>query len=74
MSKNDMAVAAVIAINRKARLAILDSGAVVEIASMIDLDGNETNDPEQCFCAIVPLPCGRWACCDLGEFEDVSSH
>lgn len=69
-----MTVAAVVAINRTRRLVLLDSGAVVPIETMIDADGERTNDPDECFCAIVQLPCGRWACCDLREFEDSQSH
>ncbi len=65
-----MTVARVVAINRTKRLALLDSGAVVEIASMIDIDGDKTDDPEECLVAIVQLPNGMWSCCDLREFED----
>lgn len=69
-----MTVAAVVSINRSKRLALLDSGTVVTIETMLDNDGAETDDPEQCAMAILQLPCGRWACCDLKEFEDSATH
>lgn len=69
-----MTVAAVRAINRMKRLALLDGGAVVSITTMLDIDGDETNDPEECFIAILQLPNGSWACCDIRDFEDSVSH
>ncbi len=64
----------VAAINRRTRLAILDSGAVVPISNMIDIDGYETDNPDECLHAIVQLPCGTWECCDMRDFENVKSH
>lgn len=69
-----MTTAAVTAINRSKRLALLDSGDVVLFEMMLDIDGDVTNDPDECFVAILQLPCGRWAYCDLREYEDTPSH
>lgn len=69
-----MAVAAVTAINVRRRVVLLDSGVVAPITNMIDVDGDETDDPAEYFVAIVHLPCGMWACCYLCEFEPSVSH
>jgi hypothetical protein len=64
----------IVAINRKMRFVVLDSGATLPIQTMINADGDETDDPDECIFAIVPHPCGSWICCDLREYEDVKSH
>ena len=69
-----MAVASVVAINLEKRLVALRGGAVVSIASMIDIDGNRTDDPAKCFAATVQLPSGMWACCYLDGFEDSTTQ
>lgn len=66
--------AAVSVLRLKSRLAVLDNGAVVPIQTMIDADGRETDNASECLFAIVPLPCGSWACCDMRDFEDVELH
>jgi hypothetical protein len=67
-------IARVVAINCERRLAVLNSGAVVSIASMIDIDGNRTDDPDQCFIATVEMPDGSWGSFDMREFGDSCVH
>lgn len=69
-----MTIATAIAVNRTARLVLLTDDVVVPITAMLDEHGDETSDPDKCLIAIVQLPCGRWGCCDLRDFENVWSH
>lgn len=64
----------VIAINRSEACAILDTGHVVHFATMLDIDGNETDDVSECVCAVAPLPNGDFAVIDFSEFETVRVH
>lgn len=64
----------VVAINRTDATAILDCGTIIHFATMLDLDGNETDDVSECVCAVAPLPDGRWAVIDFSKFETVSVH
>ncbi len=64
----------VTAINRTEACAILDTGQIVHFSVMLDMEGNETDDIEECVCAVAPLPNGDWAVIDFSEFEQVSVH
>lgn len=64
----------VIAINRSEACAILDTGQIIHFATMLDRYGDETDDVEDAFCAVAPLPDGRWAVIDFSKFETVSVH
>lgn len=64
----------VIAINRSEACAILSTGQIVHFATMLDIEGNETDDVSECVCAVAPLPDGRWAVIDFSQFETVSVH
>ena len=64
----------VTAICRRDALAILDTGEIIHFATMLDIDGNETDDTAECVCAVAPLPDGRWVVIDFSEFEWVSQQ
>jgi len=64
----------VTAINRTEACAILDTGQIVHFSVMLDMEGNETDDIEECVCAVAPLPNGDWAVIDFSVFEQVSVH
>lgn len=64
----------VVAINRTGAAAILDCGTIIHFATMLDIDGNETDDVSECVCAVAPLPNGYFAVIDFSEFESVSVH
>jgi hypothetical protein len=64
----------VTAIKRSEACAILDTGQMVHFATMIDVDGNETEDVSECAFAVVPLPDGRWEVIAFSDFNNVSTH
>lgn len=65
------AMTQVSAINLYERLAILDDDQVVKLISMFDIDGEETDDPEEAITAVAELPGDYWEVVDLEEFERV---
>jgi hypothetical protein len=64
----------VVAINRTDATAILDCGTIIHFATMLDIEGNETDDVSECVCAVAPLPNGDWCVIDFSEFERVAVH
>lgn len=64
----------VTAINLSEACAILDTGHIVHFATMLDMEGNETEDVSECVVAVAPLPNGNWVVIDFSEFETVSVH
>ncbi len=62
------------AINRSEACAILDTGQIIHFATMLDIEGNETDDVSECVVAVAPLPCGRWVVIDFSEFERGAVH
>jgi hypothetical protein len=64
----------VTAICRRDACAVLDTGEIVHFATMLDIDGNETDDPAECAVAVAPLPDGNWVVIDFSEFETVAVH
>jgi len=61
-----------IALNRKQKLIILTDDTVIPFASMLDADGEETDDPRECALAIIQLPNGKWSYVDLSDFDETS--
>lgn len=64
----------VIAINRSECCAILDTGHIVHFATMLNIEGDETDEVTECVCAVAPLPDGNWAVIDFSQFESVQLH
>lgn len=62
------------AVNVRGRVALTDDGAECEITTLIDGDGDETDDPEAAKFAVAALPDGRWAAIDLSDFDPVVTH
>lgn len=58
-----------VAVNVQRGLILLDTNETVEIDTMIDADGDETDDPDLALAALAPLPDGRWIVVDLTAFE-----
>lgn len=51
----------VAAVNLRLRIVILDGDEIIPITNMIDCDGEETNDHEECVSFVAgPTPDGGW--------------
>jgi hypothetical protein len=49
---------------------LLDDDTTLPIVCMIDIDGDETANPDSCVIAIFKLPNGRFSGHDVREFDD----
>lgn len=63
----------VTAINRRMKIAVTDTYEIVDFDSMFDIEGDETDDPEDCVVAVVHLPDGMWEVIKLGDFEKLGT-
>lgn len=63
-----------VAVNRVLGLILLDTDETVEIDTLLDADGDETDDPQAAVAAVAPLPNGRWISVDLAAFESAENH
>lgn len=61
------------AINRRMKVAVTDTFEIIDFDIMYDIDGCETNDPDDCVVAIVRLPNGLWEVIKLGDFEKLGT-
>lgn len=59
-----------VALNRKQRLIILTDDTVIPFATMLDANGEETDDPGECAVAIIQLPNGMWTGVHLSDFDE----
>lgn len=48
------------AINPTDRLVMMQGGAILHMTTLIDIDGDETDDLSEAIGAVVQLPCGKW--------------
>ena len=62
------------AVHRKRRIALLDNGERITIASWVDDDGN--NCAEEAAVVAIAGPCsnGKWYVIDFAEFEKAFLH
>lgn len=63
----------VMAINRRMKIAVTDTGELCDFDIMYDIDGCHTDDPEKCVVATVRLPNGLLDVVKLGDFEKLGS-
>lgn len=61
------------AINRRMKIAVTDTDELCDFDTMFDIEGDETNDPDECVVAIVRLPNGLFEVIKLGDFELLGS-
>ena len=58
----------IISVNVPQRIALTDEGQTVELESLFDEFGDETDDTDIAVAAAGPLPDGRWFSLDLRLF------
>lgn len=61
-------------VNLTKRLALLDDGRSCRVDTLLDADGDETDEPRDAVVAILALPDGRWGVIDLRDFEPREPH
>lgn len=64
----------VTAVNVSKRLAILDTGEVLRLETMITSSGDITADPLEAVTAVAETPEHTWIVIDLREFDSVSTQ
>lgn len=62
----------VVAINRRLRAALFATGEVVAFSTLIDGDGEETDDFDDARAGVVQAPDGGWCAVKFGEFESAA--
>lgn len=62
------------AINKTSRKAVLDNGVLLDIAVMLDCDGDETDDPAEGVVGVCELPSGKWITLDFRDYETGTFH
>lgn len=61
----------IVAINKFERIALTDSGEVLEITEMFDSDGDFTDDPEAALSGIAPVS-DKWVSIDFSKFDSAA--
>ena len=56
------------AISRESRLAVLDTGEVIDLTAFLDADGDEIDDPTDAVFAIACIPGIGFLCVDLRNY------
>lgn len=64
----------VFAINVAQRIAVMDDDSVVHLETLLDVDGEETDDTEAARSAVGQLPDGSWLAIDLTQFETTAPN
>ncbi|PWJ88361.1 hypothetical protein C8D77_11183 [Mesorhizobium loti] len=64
----------VAAVNVAQRIAVMDDGATVHLETLLDADGEETDDADEARSAVGQLPDGSWLAVDLTQFETQASN
>ncbi len=64
----------VAAVNVGQRIAVMDDDTIVHLETLLDADGEETDDAEAARSAVGQLPDGSWLAVDLTQFETAASN
>lgn len=59
----------IVAVNRSAWLVLTDDGETVNITNFLDVDGDETDNPDNAEFAIVQTSDGQWWSVTLNLFD-----
>lgn len=64
-----------VAVNRSGKYFRLEDDRVIPFCSMMDINGNDTDDPAECVIALFQIPegedgAGKYSGADLREFDD----
>lgn len=71
MNEHESRKAVCDSINLKARFAIMDDGTVLPITTLLDSDGDETDDPEQAVVFVAGTDSWGWFQARVDSFEPV---
>lgn len=63
----------VTAVNWSRRLALMSDGGTAALETLLDTDGDETDDPASAVVAVAPYA-GRWFVVELADFADTENH
>lgn len=64
----------VLAVNRKRRIAILDTDEIVQFTTLLDGDGDETDDMDHSVFAVGQMADGRWLVVDISAYDNTATH
>lgn len=56
------------------RVAVLEDGTEIPLETLLDCDGDETEDLDDAVVAVAPLPNGKWVTIDLTAFAPHQVH
>lgn len=59
----------VVAINKPQRIVILDDESLAPFDTLIDQNGDVTDDTDDAVCVLVKLPDGEWETVTISDFE-----
>ena len=59
-----------VALNRKGKKIIMEDDSILTFGGMLDIHGNDTEDPNLCVLALVQLPNKMWTGVDLRLFDE----
>lgn len=62
------------AFNRRLKVVLFVTGEVIPFASLIDSDGEMTDDMDEAVAGVVEDPAGKWHSLNFADFETVSSN